>query len=477
MYTRKELKVILQQIFIWTAVSAVLCIIMGLNGVPVSPLLVTEEVNKYHDLKLCWSGDLMSHEHYLLVSRQLFDGKVLIRRFNEDPERAERFDLYYAGNGEIRIKDLLCNTRYYWMFIDCWKIGDKSYFIGRTETQKLVTAPFEPPEVYILKADEITDTEVSLHWNYPLNYYRNADGSLVQFAFEVIISGSEETGEYGSSETKSVIEDLKPFTVYNAGVRVNAVADGQNFSTLCLDLLSFRTLPHAPEEVKAEKKGTGNITVRWKKYEEGGYSVTYAVYGSKSKDGPFSRLSVTADSSYSESGLSPGTTRYYRVETHIESEGKEYVSPFSVTVSATTDKPVKYYGSSSYRPVGVNGSASGSKSAQARAVARQIARSIHGSSDWERIGQAAYIVSMYCRNGTYTTSGSDYSQAYGVFISGQYSCAGATRALGMVLEELGYSWSHAYANQWHHQWCIVTIDGKPGWADGQLGMIGYGTHP
>ena len=46
---------------------------------------------------------------------------------------------------------------------------------------------------------------------------------------------------------------------------------------------------------------------------------------------------------------------------------------------------------------------------------------------------------------------------------GEYSCAGATRALGMVLECMGYKWEHVNPNQWTHQWCKVTMDGQAGW--------------
>ncbi len=114
---------------------------------------------------------------------------------------------------------------------------------------------------------------------------------------------------------------------------------------------------------------------------------------------------------------------------------------------------------------------------QALAVAQEIANSIpkyETSSDSARVAAAAWKVSQYCNKGTYTTEGSDYYTAYGVFISGEYSCAGATRALGMVLECMGYEWEHVNENQWTHQWCKLEMDGRIGWADGQMGGAGYG---
>lgn len=118
-----------------------------------------------------------------------------------------------------------------------------------------------------------------------------------------------------------------------------------------------------------------------------------------------------------------------------------------------------------------------SKEAQARAVAQAIADSIPAGSDLERVRAAAAAVAGYCNNAIYTTEDPDYRTAYGLFCKGVYTCAGSTRALGMVLECMGYSWTHANANQWTHQWCELTMDGQPGWADGMGGIADYGVCP
>ncbi len=60
-----------------------------------------------------------------------------------------------------------------------------------------------------------------------------------------------------------------------------------------------------------------------------------------------------------------------------------------------------------------------------------------------RASRAVYSYALFA---TYTTSGSDYYTAYGVFIKGEYFCAGMTRDLGMVLEEMGYSWTYVNPN-------------------------------
>ena len=123
------------------------------------------------------------------------------------------------------------------------------------------------------------------------------------------------------------------------------------------------------------------------------------------------------------------------------------------------------------------GPTSNEKEMQARAVAQSIADSCTEGTDLERVRQAAQMVAAYCSNATHTTSDPDYSTAYGVFCKGVYTCAGSTRALGMVLECMGFSWSHVNANQWTHQWCQVNMDGQVGWADGMGGIADYGECP
>ncbi len=110
-------------------------------------------------------------------------------------------------------------------------------------------------------------------------------------------------------------------------------------------------------------------------------------------------------------------------------------------------------------------------------VASMIAASIGPGTDLERVSYAAGIVAFICANDTYTTEGSYYNKPEGVFIRREYSCAGATRALGLVLNYMGYSWTHINENQWTHQWCELMMDGQKGYADGMGGFAGYGAYP
>ena len=116
------------------------------------------------------------------------------------------------------------------------------------------------------------------------------------------------------------------------------------------------------------------------------------------------------------------------------------------------------------------------KDARALAVAQQIASTVPtDKSDLDRVQIAAHIVSHYSKFCKYTMAGKDYCTAYGVFIKGEYSCAGSTRALGLVLTCMGYQWRHMNENQYDHQWCELDINGQTVVADGQTGQIGYRT--
>lgn len=116
---------------------------------------------------------------------------------------------------------------------------------------------------------------------------------------------------------------------------------------------------------------------------------------------------------------------------------------------------------------------------QADGVARQIAVSIIDNpaytTDLEKVTAATVIVKKYCDQGQYGMDGTKYYRSpYGVFVAGVYTCAGSTRALGRVLDYMGYSWTHTNENQNRHQWCVLTMDGQVGFADGMSGIAGYG---
>ncbi len=121
------------------------------------------------------------------------------------------------------------------------------------------------------------------------------------------------------------------------------------------------------------------------------------------------------------------------------------------------------------------------KDAEASAIAKQIASEILAkgyTKDIDKVEAAAEAVASNYDPSKHVESGFDYRTAYGVFVTHSASCAGCTRALLLVLEYMGFkNMTHTNENGYTHQWVILEMDGQKGFADGQVGMVGYGCHP
>lgn len=311
-----------------------------------------------------------------------------------------------------------------------------------------------------------------------------------------------------TDEAAASIQGLKAGTEYQVTVTAIYEVDEDDKEDVCSEPSEPVTfVTETPQigqvaSVEAKAGGTSSVILSWQQYQEentnadgSAPAVSYIVYYSDKESGSYEAVAEgITETSYTHTGLAAKTTGYYKVTAVVTMDEKDFEGPLPETPVSATTEAATYYGGqtgtagSGTAGAGSSGGGSGQssntglssaqKQAQARAVAQQIAAGIGTQgTDLERVAKAAQAVSAYCSKATYTTEGSDYSQAYGVFIKGEYSCAGATRALGMVLECMGYKWEHVNPNQWTHQWCKVTMDGQAGWADGQIGMAGYGEHP
>ena len=124
---------------------------------------------------------------------------------------------------------------------------------------------------------------------------------------------------------------------------------------------------------------------------------------------------------------------------------------------------------------------SSENSKKADKIAKQIAEDVMNNplyvTDLQRVNAAAIEVASYCDNAAYGTDNDKYYRTpYGVFVAKVFTCAGSTRALGRVLNYMGFTWEHQNENQNSHQWCILTMDGQTGFADGMSGIAGYGEY-
>lgn len=225
----------------------------------------------------------------------------------------------------------------------------------------------------------------------------------------------------------------------------------------------------------------------------------------------------------------------------LGSSSYEYVVPSYQKTSDKKDGMIVIPGE-----IHSNGGMTRNQEDQARSIARQIAehvftqvRSKGKGTQIEMVAYATGIVHAYCELGTFKTEGKIYRTAYGVFIGHEYSSAGATRALGLVLDYLDelcqkyneelraeeakkeaekaakeaekaakaaasgkstksssssssssksstsskskeyppLKWVHVNANQWDDQWCQIVCDNHEAYADAISEQAGYGKHP
>lgn len=439
----------------------------------------TVKNTKFHEIEVSWTESKKADNYKIVISTEKFTQSDITDKLKEDSKLGDNYRMVDVESGtKAAITDVLSNTDYYLMVI-----GEKS----SSDVIEIHTQALEVGEINDLSVEEVTDKSIKLKWTEWTTEEKNLDGTDIEVTYTLLSVGEkgEEATEVATdiSTNEYTITDLTPFTTYNYKVVVNAVVDGKVVNSKDVNAasggsdeesepLQIVTKTEPITGLSVTGKSTSSLSIAWNKYEKADATISYSVYGSDSES-DFTLLGENiTEETYTESNLAEGKTRYYYVIANITLNDTKYESAKSEIVSGTTDKKVV----ASTRP-GNSSSGSNSKEAQARAVARQIANSITGSTDLEKITKAAQIVSEYYRRGVHKESGSDYYTAYGVFIKGEASCAGCTRALGMVLEYMGYSWKHANENQWTHQWVIVTMDGQEGYADGQVGWAGYGKHP
>ena len=139
---------------------------------------------------------------------------------------------------------------------------------------------------------------------------------------------------------------------------------------------------------------------------------------------------------------------------------------------------------SAYAHTYYNNHITAEQAAKADAIAKSIADSIMSNkaytTDLDRVSAAAHVVAQYAAKGRYGADENKYYRTpYGLFVTGNFTCAGTTRSLGRVLEFMGYEWTHVNENEWLHQWNVLYMDGRIGYADAAViptGRAGYGEY-
>lgn len=390
---------------------------------------------------------------------------------------------------EIEIDGLYADYNYDISIVAYYDKEDKHMESQASDKITVQTTKPKPGEVEEIQASGINSNSVAIRWSSYETMDTNADGTSVSI-FYAIMASSEENGTYMTladnlTGAEYLHEGLSELNTYYYKVIVQEQMDeviysGKESATSVSAITGIGTV----SGLSAESVSTSEIKISWDTYSvektnADGTPIAffYTIYAANSETEEFVILAENlTENSYKETNLSPETTRYYKVVVSAQKDGCNVVGEQTASVSAKTQAKKATMNSGSGNK-NSQSSVNAEKEAQARVVAQQIADSITGNNDLEKVRQAAEIIAVYCMNSTYTSSDPDYRTPYGLLCKGVYTCAGATRALGLVLECMGYSWEHVNENQWTHQWCKVTMDGKVGWADGMGGIADYGECP
>lgn len=236
------------------------------------------------------------------------------------------------------------------------------------------------------------------------------------------------------------------------------------FSALCLGALSISAYGAGWSKEGEEYiylKDDGSKTTGWlddqgKRYyfQEDGWMVT----GWVMSEGKW--YYMTTDGSMAVNT----TISHYRFD-----ENGVY-SPSIPTVQNPGDNGHNYY-------KGLSEAQAAEADLHAQLLASIVLNNPANDTDLKKVKEAAQLINLYCNKPPYDDSvEGDYRSPYGVFVTKSYSCAGETRALGRVLDFMGFSWTHKNENQGRHQWVIVDMDGQTGYADPQGAFVGYGEY-
>lgn len=467
---------------------------------------------EFHKIEVKWNKLKEKNTNYkVILSKNNISFNNIIEQLNSDKLNENYILVDAKDKNMIEINDILSNEDYYILVVSYKNKGNDVIYQNISATKKIHTLSLDLNNVASFEAKDITDTKISLEWTSSEIKEKNLDKTSIETSYSIYKSNDFATNENNYIELKSnikdnklTINDLESFTKYSFIIKVNAFVDGKSISSR-EKILSVTTKPSAVKNIKASSNSSSKIDLTWEKYivnkkntDETEAQVTYTIYDSyDDKEYKVLKEDIT-DTKYTDSDLKDNTKKYYYLVAKIKLNGDIYDSIPSEKVNATTQKKVVYVPQTSSNSSTSTNSSSQSnnkpttggysssdlsaaeKDRQARDVAKKIADEILSkgyTTDLDKVQAAASKVSEYYFKGVHVESGVDYRTPYGVFIKGESSCAGTTRALGLVLEYMGYSWQHANENQWTHQWVIVTMDGKVGYADGQVGMVGYGTHP
>lgn len=168
-----------------------------------------------------------------------------------------------------------------------------------------------------ISASLVSSTSITVSW-----------GSVTEATGYTIYRSSSASGEYtltGTGDSTSYTDTgLTPSTTYYYKVAAyNSVGDGPLSSSTFAT-----TLFEAPTGVSATADSSSSITLSWNPVSR---ASSYYIDRSDSEGGTYTQVTYTSRTSYTDTGLSPGTRYYYKVRGRDASGYGDYSPPVSAT--------------------------------------------------------------------------------------------------------------------------------------------------
>ena len=365
---------------------------------------------------------------------------------------AESYSIYYKyySNWEKLATVSSSKSSYSYKYNDVG--GNRTYCVKAN--YKGVQSTYTPVKFEVIPTPEVTlkttCSGINISWSFvspnvdKYYIYRKAPGET---SWERI---GKTIGYENRSYTDKNVKNNKKYTYTVRGVKGSTLGSYNKKGVS----KKFMAAP------KVTYKVGKNVVLNWKKVSG---ATKYRVYRRNDKTFEWELLKTTTGTTFTDKNINYGV---YAVRS-VSDNNKSGLSDICIN----TEKYV-YGGYNFYYPTSES-----RREKMARKIAKEIASKCTKGTDRERVANAAELVYDYyatcCYDGNYDSD--VYNEAYGVFWGQLCTCAGTADAMGMVLEEMGFDYTHVNKGKFEHQWCVLTMDGKKGWADGMAASANYGT--
>ncbi len=219
---------------------------------------------------------------------------------------------------------LTTNTTYYYKVRTYQAIGGKSYYSTWSAIVSAKPIPAPPGNV---KATTMSSSSVKITWN-TVTGAKNYE----------VWRATSPTGTYTrvgmTAATSFTNTGLTVNTTYYYKVRAYLSVGGKYCFSAWSAIVSAKPVPAPPGNVKATAVSSSSAKITWNTVAG---AKNYEVWRATSPTGTYTRVGMTAATSFTNTGLTVNTTYYYKVRAYLSVGGKYCFSAWSAIVSA---KPI-----------------------------------------------------------------------------------------------------------------------------------------